>query len=661
MTENQLTWSQWNQQWLVAGFDALRARCESRSGNGGAELRRMPEDCVNAGETTGPTPALVTCAEMFSLTPFERELLLLVAGAELDQRLRQAIAALNGGSPMVNFSLALALLTQPHWDALSTDSPLRYWRLIDVEAVAAPATLMRAPLRIDERILHFITGVEVDDPALTGFARRIDVAQADSLEADPELADRIAGAFGSNEERGPIVVLHGEGPELAHVRTVALAAMRRLGNSALWMNASDLPSGCVEIAQLARLVDRECALTGALPVLAVESGSEVATASFAGAMRSPLLWLGAACTGLRALPHARPVIRFDVAAPAGDRTRAALIRRWNLAQRKAAHADLPPDVAAALQRAAAQFRLTSSAMDNVMQRLSALPPEAVADAVWNAAREAVRGGLDAVAQRVESNVRFADIVLPSAQLAVLHDIARQLRNRERVYREWGFAAKHPRSQGMTALFAGESGTGKTLAAEAIANEAELDLYRIDLATVVSKYIGETEKNLKTLFAAAEASGAVLLFDEADALFGKRSEVKDSHDRYANIEIAYLLQRMESYRGLAILTTNMKPALDRAFLRRIRFVVQFPFPDAVARERIWRREFPAATPLGDIDFAALATLNLSGGSIHSIVLNAAFRAADGPRPVSHSIVAEAARAEFAKLERTFIDVVPGGAA
>ena len=144
-----------------------------------------------------------------------------------------------------------------------------------------------------------------------------------------------------------------------------------------------------------------------------------------------------------------------------------------------------------------------------------------------------------------------------------------------------------------ALFAGESGTGKTLAAEAIANEVDLDLYRIDLATLVSKYIGETEKNLKRLFDAAEASGAVLLFDEADALFGKRSEVKDSHDRYANIEVAYLLQRIEAYRGLAILTTNMKSALDRAFLRRIRFVVSFPFPDAAAREQIWRRQFPPA--------------------------------------------------------------------
>ena len=212
-----------------------------------------------------------------------------------------------------------------------------------------------------------------------------------------------------------------------------------------------------------------------------------------------------------------------------------------------------------------------------------------------------------------------------------------------------------RARASCALFAGESGTGKTLAAEAIANEVELDLYRIDLATLVSKYIGETEKNLKRLFDAAETSGAVLLFDEADALFGKRSEVKDSHDRYANIEVAYLLQRIEAYRGLAVLTTNMKSALDRAFLRRIRFVVSFPFPDAAAREQIWRRQFPASAPLGEIDFAALARLNLPGGNIRSIAVNAAFKAADAGGCIDQALLMAAAREEFAKLERPMSDV------
>ena len=245
---------------------------------------------------------------------------------------------------------------------------------------------------------------------------------------------------------------------------------------------------------------------------------------------------------------------------------------------------------------------------------------------------------------------FEDLVLPTGQMAMLRDIARQLRHRERVFADWGFGAKHPLGQGLVALFAGESGTGKTLAAEAIAGEVALDLYRVDLATLVSKYIGETEKNLKRLFHAAESSGAVLLFDEADALFGKRSEVKDSHDRYANIEVAYLLQRVEAYRGLAILTTNMRGALDRAFLRRIRFIVTFPIPDAAAREQIWRRQFPAQAPTGAIDCAALARLNLAGGNIRSVALAAAFKAADRGVAIDQGLLLEAAREEFAKLEK-----------
>ena len=216
-----------------------------------------------------------------------------------------------------------------------------------------------------------------------------------------------------------------------------------------------------------------------------------------------------------------------------------------------------------------------------------------------------------------------------------------------------------RGLGVSALFTGPSGTGKTMAAEVLANELRLDLYRIDLSQVVSKYIGETEKNLRRVFDAAEEGGAILLFDEADALFGKRSEVKDSHDRYANIEISYLLQRMEAYRGLAILTTNMKEALDPAFLRRIRFVVQFPFPDAGQRAEIWRRIFPAAAPTADLSVDRLARLNVAGGNIRNIALYAAFLAAEAGEPVRMAHLLAAARAEYAKLERPLTEAEIGG--
>jgi SpoVK/Ycf46/Vps4 family AAA+-type ATPase len=251
-----------------------------------------------------------------------------------------------------------------------------------------------------------------------------------------------------------------------------------------------------------------------------------------------------------------------------------------------------------------------------------------------------------------SQTTFEDLVLPRAQLNALREITHHLRHRDRVYTEWGFADKSTRGLGLCALFAGESGTGKTLAAEAIANEAGLDLYQIDLATVVSKYIGETEKNLRRLFDAAERGGTILFFDEADALFGKRSEVKDSHDRYANIEINYLLQRMEAFSGLAILATNMKSALDAAFSRRLRFVLDFPFPSVKERKLIWQKALPTETPKTDLDYERLAKLNISGGNIHSIALNAAFIAAQNGQTVTMSTLMIAARAELKKLDRGF---------
>jgi SpoVK/Ycf46/Vps4 family AAA+-type ATPase len=229
----------------------------------------------------------------------------------------------------------------------------------------------------------------------------------------------------------------------------------------------------------------------------------------------------------------------------------------------------------------------------------------------------------------------------------------------KVYETWGFAAKGRRGLGVSALFAGESGTGKTLAAEVLAAELGLDLYRIDLSAVVSKYIGETEKNLRQVFDSAEEAGAVLLFDEADALFGKRSEVRDSHDRYANIEVGYLLQRMEAYQGLAILTTNLKSSLDRAFQRRLRFIAEFPFPDIVQREAIWRRAFPAATPTDRINAAALAQLKVPGGAIRNIALNAAFLAAAANGPVTMAHLLEAARLEAGKNERPLAKAETGG--
>jgi SpoVK/Ycf46/Vps4 family AAA+-type ATPase len=270
--------------------------------------------------------------------------------------------------------------------------------------------------------------------------------------------------------------------------------------------------------------------------------------------------------------------------------------------------------------------------------------------LWDACLVRTRPRLDTLAERIDPKATWEDIVLRADLRTLLHQIANQVQQRGKVYEAWGFRERMNRGLGLVTLFAGESGTGKTMAAEVLANELRLNLYRIDLSAVVSKYIGETEKNLRHLFDAAEDGGAILFFDEADALFGKRSQVKDSHDRYANIETNYLLQRMEAYQGLAILATNMKSGLDDAFTRRLRFILTFPIPEREDRQRIWQKIFPPETPLDTLDYKRLASFNLAGGSIYNAALNAAFLAAQDDTPVGMPHLLSAIRTEFLKSDR-----------
>jgi SpoVK/Ycf46/Vps4 family AAA+-type ATPase len=274
--------------------------------------------------------------------------------------------------------------------------------------------------------------------------------------------------------------------------------------------------------------------------------------------------------------------------------------------------------------------------------------------LWAAARTQAARAMDGLAERIVSRRSFDELVLPEEQATQIREIASQAQNRTRVYEDWGFGSKLTRGRGISALFAGPSGTGKTMAAEVLANELDLDLYRIDLASVMSKYIGETEKNLRRVFDAAEESGAILFFDEADSLFGKRSEVRDSHDRYANIEINYLLQRMEDYRGLAILATNRKSTLDHAFLRRLRFLVDFPFPSAADRVRIWRTVFPAQAEKEGLDYEFLSRMEIAGGNITNIALNAAFLAAGQHTNIQMQHILAAARREYAKIDKLMVE-------
>jgi hypothetical protein len=388
---------------------------------------------------------------------------------------------------------------------------------------------------------------------------------------------------------------------------------------------------------------REVALSGRALLLecagieSAEPGREATVSRFAGRLGGAVL-----VTARDPLPSlAAPSLRLRVGKP----TPAEQERLWRAALGPAAGA-----LNGRMERLTGQFDLDAGTIAAAAADARAGGDDRLAERLWDACRDQTRPRLDDLAQRLEPAAGWDDLVLPEAQRATLREIVAHVRQRARVYERWGFAAKSARGLGIAALFSGASGTGKTMAAEVLARELRLDLYRIDLSSVVSKYIGETEKNLRRLFDAAEGTGAVLLFDEADALFGKRTEVKDSHDRYANIEVSYLLQRMEAYRGLAILTTNLRNAIDSAFLRRIRFVVSFPFPDADQRLEIWRRLFPAQTPLEGIDFERLARLSIAGGNIRNIGMNAAFLAADAGQAVRMEHLMRATRSEYAKLDQ-----------
>jgi vesicle-fusing ATPase len=594
---------------------------------------------------------------MFGLSPFESDLLVLCAGTELDAGFAE-LCREAGNRP--TFSLALAALPGAHWSALTPAAQLRYWKMIEVGPGDA---LMTAPLRIDERILHYLAGASYTDERLQGITSSYRAA-GELPAAHRAVADRIAALWASSETsngiRHPLQLV---GEEDSGIEDVAAAACALQGLGMRIIRARDIPTSANDRDVIIRLWQREAALTNSGLLLVVNEVEQPETLAAAAAFvdRSHGALLLAGREPLRLPGQTLP--RFDIRKPSGRqqadvwrRSLEPLSQRMGLREATGAFTNVQDQLNEQIDRLVNQFNFGPAAIaiaGAIVNRSEEVDPQAAGALLWETCRSQARSRLDDLAQRIETLSTWDDLVLPDLQVQILRDIVTHVRQRVQVYDRWGFAAKSSRGLGISALFAGASGTGKTLAAEIMANELRMDLYRIDLSQVVSKYIGETEKNLRRVFDAAETAGAVLLFDEADALFGKRSEVKDSHDRYANIEVSYLLQRMETYRGLAILTTNMKQALDPAFARRIRFVVQFPFPSAAERAEIWRRIFPAATPTAGLDVARLARLNVAGGNIRNIALGAAFIAADeGCVGMSHLL--RAARAEYAKLDRPLTD-------
>jgi hypothetical protein len=625
-----LTWHEQNQHSLMMALAQIRSRlCQL------AQIETSPDS-----EVIDPSFdwALNRLSSTFGLSNFDREVLLLCAGMEFDSSWATLCADAQGDSQLNYPTLGLALRISLHsdWAGLLPTAPLRRWRLIEIGSGNA---LTVSPVRIDERILHYLAGLSHLDDRLSTLVESVEFNSDPIQPSHQQIAAQISALWQQDFSSFPIVQLCGADP--ISQRAIAAIACQKLGLSLHRLNVEQLPTDSQSLHLIQRLWEREAILTNSAlllnfssDLLETEKGRSII--QFMETVRCPLIIMSRD----RHRSRQRHLITFEIP----PLTRQEQYTVWQNTLGESA------DLNGTIETLVSHFNLNTTTIETI----SRTAEDHSKHTLWNTCRIQARPNLDSLAQRIDSDSGWTDLILPEREQQMLQDIAIQVRQRVKVYETWGFAEKGDRGLGISALFAGSSGTGKTLAAETLATELKLDLYRIDLSAVVSKYIGETEKNLRRVFDAAETGGVILLFDEADAIFGKRSEVKDSHDRHANIEVSYLLQRMEAYRGLAILTTNLKDSLDTAFLRRIRFVVQFPFPDAKQRADIWRQIFPTQTPTQGLDFDKLAKLTVAGGNIRNIALNAAFLAAEANQPVMMPHLLQASKREYVKLERSIAD-------
>lgn len=657
------TWYQANLQYLLAAVDHVRQFLkfqiahagEKRDSNSLESFMAQDFPVFNYSEPS----TLDSLCTLFGLSPFERDILLLCLGMELDPSFGALCGSAQGSQELAfpTFALALSVLKNGDLRAIAPVSPLQHWLLLEIEP---RQTLTLSPLKLNRRILFYLLGQSGLEQKLTGYIHPLQ--NCSSYPLPPSYQHIVTEMIHLWTEGGsissfPAIQLCGS--VVADKYAIAAAACEQIGFRIYRLAINVLPVNPSELFYLKRYWEREALLTNSLLLLECEEISQalannnLALWEFLEGLNLPFIvssterisgqWFSGISFEVPQLSHTEQQELWhthlgedgvNLNGHVND-----LVSQFNLG-------------ATAITSICHQFKLSSDKMKINEEDQPILPPNSEkSNPLWDFCLAQVRPRLEDLAQRIEATATWDDLVLPEQEKNILADITVHLRQRTKIYREWGFAHKSNRGLGINVLFHGASGTGKTMAAEVLANEFHLELYRIDLSTVVSKYIGETEKNLRRIFDAAETGGAILLFDEADAIFAKRTEVKDSHDRYANIEVSYLLQRMETYGGLSILTTNLKNSLDKAFERRLRFVICFPFPDAQARTLIWSRIFPAKTPTQALDFQKLGRLNVAGGNIQNIALNAAFLAADENEPVKMKHILRAAQREYIKIEKT----------
>jgi hypothetical protein len=605
-------------------------------------------------------------AALFDLGPFERDVLLLALAPELDLRFERIYAYIQDDvsrrRPSVD--LALSLFCPAPADrlerqsAFEPDAPLLRERLLTLfEDGQRRAPLLSRFIKLDDRIAAELRGgYAAIDPAISSFTR---LERPSRRIADLVLPEELADRLRRNIAPGALLALQGSYGSGRRAIVEALCderALPLLSVDVAQLAALDLTlPGAPSPAELLQRTLREALLRGA--ALCWHAADAVLCTPEPGAWQRPLLdaldsYPGVGFLTLEQPWESRGALRrtrfLRVELPQLSYTGREQIWRQRLG------ADAPDD--ATLQALASTFRLSGGQIRDAAAMARALAhwrgdaeTLPVAD-LFAACRAQSSGRLDALAHKIRTTYSWNDIVLPPDQVAQLREICVQVRHRRTVLERWGFDRHLAMGKGVNALFAGQSGTGKTMAAEIIAADLGLELYKVDLSSMVSKYIGETEKNLDRIFTAAREANAILFFDEADAIFGKRSEVKDAHDRYANIEVGYLLQKMEEYDGVVILATNLRKNLDEAFVRRLHVAIEFPFPEEPDRLRIWQKVFPREAPLAeDVDLEFLARqFKLPGGNIRNVALLSAFLAAEAGETIEMVHVIRSIRREYQKI-------------
>jgi hypothetical protein len=597
---------------------------------------------ARAVEADGAAPdeRLREAARLLGLDALETAVLGLCAAPELDPRVLKVFGFLHDDvtrklpSPravadlLADGEIAAADVVA----CFAADRPLRREGAVELLDPDDQRPFLDRSIRVAEPLVSFLLGTPVHARRADGRLRRVDVPAHDL--GRPDTVARLRAVVGE-PSRLPVLVA---GPDASALlatgleRGLLLADVRDLGDTAL----------AAQARLLCALEGRELAFDG-LEELNPDGRTRVRALLEAAADRVLLCSASPVAAALLG-----DVAALEVQVPPAS-----------LAERRATWTALTDG--AESDEVAAKFRLSTTQIAQAAEiaRVEGRArghDEPHAEDLAFGARQASSSRLGELAVRLAPTYTWDDLVLAEHQRKLLHSISAYLRHRDRVLSEWGYERTVARSQGLKVLFAGESGTGKTMAAQVLANDLGLELFRVDLATVVSKWIGETEKNLDRIFDAAEGSNAILFFDEADALFGKRSEVSDSHDRYANVEVSYLLQKMEGYAGAVILATNLKQNLDTAFQRRLDFAIDFPFPEPEDRKKIWRLVLPPEAPLaGDVDLDFLATrFKLSGGAIRNCSLAAAFEAADAGEPIGMPQLVRAVAVEYGKQGRLTLE-------